>query len=146
MASLNTKLPITELKAILEAMNFFAKVSVGKVEDLVTETTLPSISITLDSDINENNGQMRTDGGEYNRILIITLQIHLDQTNEDDLYYLDENNFNLSKKNNIQEDLISLINIDEIVDASLVKNKDVFKNKISLDPNGQKKKEALGNG
>ena len=63
-----------------------------------------------------------------------------------DLYYLDENNFNLSKKNNIQEDLISLINIDEIVDASLVKNKDVFKNKISLDPNGQKKKEALGNG
>ena len=29
-----------------------------------------------------------------------------------DLYYLDENNFNLSKKNNIQEDLISLINID----------------------------------
>ena len=89
MASLNTKLPITELKAILEAMNFFAKVSVGKVEDLVTETTLPSIYVTLDSDINENNGQMRTDGGEYNRILIITLQIHLDQTNEDDLYYLD---------------------------------------------------------
>ena len=42
--------------------------------------------------------------------------------------------------------MISLINIDEIVDASLVKNKDVFKNKISLDPNGQKKKEALGNG
>ena len=89
MASLNTKLPITELKAILEAMNFFAKVSVGKVEDLVTETTLPSIYITLDSDINENNGQMRTDGGEYNRILIVTLQIHLDQTTEDDLYYLD---------------------------------------------------------
>ena len=89
MASLNTKLPINELKAILEAMNFFAKVSVGKVEDLVTETTLPSIYITLDSDINENNGQMRTDGGEYNRILIVTLQIHLDQTNEDDLYYLD---------------------------------------------------------
>ena len=89
MANLNTKLPITELKAILEAMNFFAKVSVGKVEDLVTETTLPSIYITLDSDINDNNGQMRTDGGEYNRILIITLQIHLDQTNEDDLYYLD---------------------------------------------------------
>lgn len=89
MANLNTKLPITELKAILEAMNLFAKVSVGKVEDLVTETTLPSIYITLDSDINENNGQMRTDGGEYNRILIVTLQIHLDQTNEDDLYYLD---------------------------------------------------------
>ena len=89
MASLNTKLPITELKAILEAMNFFAKVSVGKVEDLVTETTLPSIYVTLDSDLNENNGQMRTDGGEYNRILIVTLQIHLDQTNEDDLYYLD---------------------------------------------------------
>ena len=89
MANLNTKLPITELKAILEAMNFFAKVSVGKVEDLVIETTLPSIYITLDSDINENNGQMRTDGGEYNRVLIITLQIHLDQTNEDDLYYLD---------------------------------------------------------
>ena len=89
MASLNTKLPITELKAILEAMNLFAKVSVGKVEDLVTETTLPSIYVTLDSDINENNGQMRTDGGEYNRILIVTLQIHLDQTNEDDLYYLD---------------------------------------------------------
>ena len=57
-----------------------------------------------------------------------------------DLYYLDENNFNLSKKNNISEDLIipksimgsGFINIDEVVDESLVTNKDVFKNKISL--------------
>ena len=71
-----------------------------------------------------------------------------------DLYYLDENNFNLSKKNNISEDLIipksimgsGFINIDEVVDESLVTNKDVFKNKISLDKNGQKKKEELGKG
>ena len=38
------------------------------------------------------------------------------------------------------------INIDEVVDESLVTNKDVFKNKISLDKNGQKKKEELGKG
>ena len=87
--TLNTKLPIQELKSILEAMNLFDKVSVGKVEDLVTEAILPSVYITLDSDINENNGQMRNDGGEYNRILLITLQIHLDQTSQGDLYYLD---------------------------------------------------------
>lgn len=71
-----------------------------------------------------------------------------------DLYYLDENNFDLSKKNNIPENLIvpksimgsGFVNIDDVVDESLVKNKEVFKNKISLDKNGQKKKEELGNG
>lgn len=65
-----------------------------------------------------------------------------------DLYCLDMNNFNLDKKNNIPKELInsSFINIDESVDESLVENKDIFKYKVSLDENGNKKKEKLGNG
>ena len=87
--ALNTKKSIQELKSILEAMNLFTKVSVGKVEDLNSETILPSVYINLDSSMNEENGQMRTDGGEYNRILLVTLQVHLDMSNEDELYHLD---------------------------------------------------------
>lgn len=87
--TLNTRKPIEELESILKAMDFFTVVSTGKVEPLVSETSFPSIYISFDSDINEPNGKMRNDGGEYNRIFAITLEIHLDLSEEDNLYYLD---------------------------------------------------------
>ena len=86
---LNTRKGVEEVKAILEAMDFFNKVSTAKVEELTTETIFPSVYITLDADINEPNGKLAMDGTEYNRILLITLQVHLDLTNEDSLHYLD---------------------------------------------------------
>ena len=86
---LNTRKPIEEIKAILEAMNFFNKVSVGKVEPLISDSNLPAVYVSFNNDINESNGKMRNDGGEYDRMLYITLEIHLDLTDKDDLYYLD---------------------------------------------------------
>lgn len=86
---LNTRKPIEEIKAILEAMNFFNKVSVGKVEPLISDSNLPAVYVSFNNDINESNGKMRNDGGEYDRMLYITLEVHLDLTDEDDLYYLD---------------------------------------------------------
>lgn len=86
---LNTRKPIEEIKAILEAMNFFEKVSVGKIDPLTSTQTLPAIYISYDSDINEPNGKLRNDGGEYDRMLYLTLEVHLDLTEKDDLYYLD---------------------------------------------------------
>ena len=86
---LNTRKPIEEIKAILEAMNFFNKVSVGKVEPLISDSNLPAVYVAFNNDINESNGKMRNDGGEYDRMLYITLEVHLDLTDKDDLYYLD---------------------------------------------------------
>lgn len=87
---LNTKKPVQELQEILRAMNFFNDVSVGKVRDLTAETNLPNIYIKYENDINQNNGKMSgASGEEYDRILAITLELHLDLTNQDDLYYLD---------------------------------------------------------
>ena len=86
---LNTRKPIEEIKAILEAMNFFNKVSVGKVEPLISDSNLPAVYVSFNNDINESNGKMRNDGGEYDRMLYITLEVHLDLTDKDDLYYLD---------------------------------------------------------
>lgn len=86
---LNTRKSIEEVKAILEAMNFFNKVEVGKVEPLASDNNLPSIYISYDNDVNEPNGKLRNDGGEYDRMLYLTLEVHLDLTDEDDLYYLD---------------------------------------------------------
>lgn len=86
---LNTRKPIEEIKAILEAMNFFNKVSVSKVEPLISDTNLPAVYVSFNNDINESNGKMRNDGGEYDRMLYITLEVHLDLTDKDDLYYLD---------------------------------------------------------
>lgn len=86
---LNTRKPIEEIKAILEAMNFFNKVSVGKVEPLISDSNLPAVYVSFNNDINESNGKMRNDGGEYDRMLYITLEVHLDLIDKDDLYYLD---------------------------------------------------------
>ena len=86
---LNTGKPIEEIKAILEAMNFFNKVSVGKVEPLTSDSNLPAVYVSFNNDINESNGKMRNDGGEYDRMLYITLEVHLDLIDKDDLYYLD---------------------------------------------------------
>lgn len=86
---LNTKKVVEEVKAILEGMNFFDKVSTSKVTPLTSESSFPSVYISYDNDINENNRKMRNDGGEYDRITNLTLEVHLDLTGEDDLYYLD---------------------------------------------------------
>lgn len=87
---LNTKKPVQELKEILMAMNFFNEVSVGKVKDLTAETNLPNIYIKFENDINRNNGKMTgASGDEYDRMLAVTLELHLDLTGQDDLYYLD---------------------------------------------------------
>lgn len=86
---LNTRKPIEEINAILEAMNFFNKVSVGKVEPLISDSNLPAVYVSFNNDINESNGKMRNDGGEYDRMLYITLEVHLDLIDKDDLYYLD---------------------------------------------------------
>jgi len=86
---LNTRKPIEEIKAILEAMNFFNKVGIGKVEPLTSDTNLPAVYVSFNNDINESNGKMRNDGGEYDRMLYITLEVHLDLTDTDELYYLD---------------------------------------------------------
>lgn len=86
---LNTRKPIEEIKAILEAMNFFNKVGIGKVEPLISDTNLPAVYVSFNNDINESNGKMRNDGGEYDRMLYITLEVHLDLTDTDELYHLD---------------------------------------------------------
>lgn len=86
---LNTRKPIEEIKAILEAMNFFNKVGIGKVAPLISDTNLPAVYVSFNNDINESNGKMRNDGGEYDRMLYITLEVHLDLTDTDELYYLD---------------------------------------------------------
>lgn len=86
---LNTRKPIEEIKAILEAMNFFNKVDVGKIEPLISDTNLPAVYVSFNNDINESNGKMRNDGGEYDRMLYITLEVHLDLTDTDELYHLD---------------------------------------------------------
>ena len=87
--ALNTKKAVEEVEAILESMDFFENISTGKVEDLVSETIFPSVYITMDTDVNQANGKMRQDGGEYDRILLITLSIHLDLQNTSNLAYLD---------------------------------------------------------
>lgn len=86
---LNTKKVVEEVKAILEGMNFFDKVSTSKVTPLTAESSFPSVYISYDNDINETNGKMRNDGGEYDRITNLTLEVHLDLADKDDLYYLD---------------------------------------------------------
>ncbi|HFL3561938.1 TPA: pLS20_p028 family conjugation system transmembrane protein [Clostridioides difficile] len=62
-----------------------------------------------------------------------------------DLYYLDKNNFDsLENKNNIPEELVSKIFINEEVEDGKVENKDVFKNKLNIDTDGEKKVTKLG--
>ena len=86
---LNTKKAVLEIQEILQAMNLFNKVSVGKVEPIISDNNLPAVYVTFENDINEPNGKMRNDGGEYDRMIYLTLEIHLDQIDKDDLYYLD---------------------------------------------------------
>lgn len=62
-----------------------------------------------------------------------------------DLYYLDKNNFDsLENKNNIPEELVGKIFINEEVEDGKVENKDVFKNKLNIDTDGEKKVTKLG--
>lgn len=87
--ALNTRKGIEEIRDILKSMNLFEKVSVGKVEPITSDTNLPAIYISYDNDINEPNGKLRNDGGEYNRMIYLNLEVHLDLTDKDDLYFLD---------------------------------------------------------
>jgi hypothetical protein len=57
-----------------------------------------------------------------------------------DLYYLDKNNFSVGDvKNGIPESKIRKINVNESMDSAQTENKDVFKNKIQSDENGDEK-------
>ena len=64
-----------------------------------------------------------------------------------DIYYLDDNDFNLGgEKNNISADSIYNIDINEAIDASEVKDSDLFKKKIIFKENGDKKLVKLEKG
>lgn len=64
-----------------------------------------------------------------------------------DIYYLDDNDFNLSgEKNNISADSIYNIDINEALDTSEVKDSDLFKKKIIFKENGDKKLVKLEKG
>lgn len=114
---LNTRKPVEEIKAILEAMNFFEKVSVGKIDPLTSTQTLPAVYISYDSDINEPNGKLRNDGGEYDRMLYLTLEVHLDLTDKDDLYYLD---------------------VRDMIEEALLKDNQLWQNVVDRDVIGSK--------
>lgn len=114
---LNTRKPVEEIKAILEAMNFFEKVSVGKIGPLTSTQTLPAVYISYDSDINEPNGKLRNDGGEYDRMLYLTLEVHLDLTDKDDLYYLD---------------------VRDMIEEALLKDNQLWQNVVDRDVIGSK--------
>jgi hypothetical protein len=114
---LNTRKPVEEIKAILEAMNFFEKVSVGKIDPLTSTQTLPAVYISYDSDINEPNGKLRNDGGEYDRMLYLTLEVHLDLTDKHDLYYLD---------------------VRDMVEEALLKDNQLWQNVVDRDVIGSK--------
>ncbi|MDU6483669.1 MAG: hypothetical protein E6538_16945, partial [Paeniclostridium sordellii] len=65
-----------------------------------------------------------------------------------DLYYLDTVNFKpkTTLKNKLPVNSITSININEEIDSSKLKNKDVCNSKISLDKNGKKFKDGLKKG
>ena len=64
-----------------------------------------------------------------------------------DIYYLDDNNFNLAgETNNISADSIYNIDINEAIDTSEVKDSDLFKKKIIFEENGDKKLVKLEKG
>ena len=64
-----------------------------------------------------------------------------------DIYYLDDNDFNLAgEKNNISADSIYNIDINEALDTSEVKDSDLFKKKIIFKENGDKKLVKLEKG
>ena len=64
-----------------------------------------------------------------------------------DIYYLDDNDFNLGgETNNISADSIYNIDINESIDTSEVKDSDLFKKKIIFKENGDKKLVKLEKG
>ena len=65
-----------------------------------------------------------------------------------DLYYLDTVNFKpkTTLKNKIPVNAITAININEEIDSSKLKNKDICNSKISIDKNGKKVKDELKKG
>ncbi|MDB8790410.1 hypothetical protein PN398_06735 [Romboutsia sp. 1001216sp1] len=63
-----------------------------------------------------------------------------------DLYYLDSLDFKTKNKNNMPSNLVNYIDINEEIDEGTVKNKEVFKSKISADKNGKKVKVDLKKG
>ncbi|MEG2983532.1 MAG: hypothetical protein RR835_02445, partial [Peptostreptococcaceae bacterium] len=65
-----------------------------------------------------------------------------------DIYYLDNVNFKPTKsqRNNIPTNSINYININEVIDSSKVKNKDICTSKITTDKDGKKVKASLEKG
>ena len=76
-----------------------------------------------------------------------TLTSQMVKSNINDLYYLDKNDFDISKgKNNIDEGLILTIDENETIDADKTKNKDTFKKKVTMKDSGERVLEKLETG
>lgn len=103
---------------------------------------LPTLMIKLNEATQYGISAIKSKGG----IEVSTSAEQLIKSNLTDLYYLDSKNFkidNNDNKNNIPIENIKDININEEVDDKKVNNKEVFKNKVTLDENGKKDLEKL---
>ncbi len=103
---------------------------------------LPTLMVQINNVTNDGIKALNKNGN----IEMSTTADQVIKSNITDLYYLDSKNFNINNdnnKNNIPLENIKDININEEIDTKKVKNKEVFKNKIVLNANGEKDIEKL---
>lgn len=122
-----------------------------KSEKLVNNITLSVMVImllpTLMLELNEatSNGISAVKGGKD--LVASTNANEIIKANLTDLYYLDSKDFKVEdKKNNIPLEIVGSININEEISDKKVKNKDVFKNKVTTTIDGEQKVEKLDKG
>lgn len=82
-----TRYQIEDLKEIIEAENYFNKVSFGATVPIDQEEVFPACYIIPHTDTFEFTGQNTTGTEGYDSRMLVTLQINLNL--EDDLEYLD---------------------------------------------------------
>nr|WP_312985736.1 hypothetical protein [Clostridioides sp.] len=93
---------------------------------------LPSLMVQVNK---MTQNAMQAVNGEYS-----STADKIVKENLTDLYYLDKNNFSVGDvKNGIPESKIRKINVNESIDSAQTENKEVFKNKIQSDENGDEK-------
>lgn len=116
-----------------------------KADNLMLNVIMAIIVITLTSGVMVELSKITSDGVQaisseykYNSNEII-------KNNLVDLSYLDKNNFSsVDLKNNLNVEYIRQIQITEAIDSSKAENKDVFKNRLTMDPDsGEQKLEKL---
>ena len=122
-----------------------------KSEKLVNNITLSVMVImllpTLMLELNEatSNGVLAVSGGK--KLVASTNANEIIKANLTDLYYLDSKDFKVEdKKNNIPLEIVGSININEEISDKIIKNKDVFKNKVTISIDGEQKVEKLDKG